>query len=562
MRAEVELGQAPAPALLERPRTPTRGPAPRLDRFDVAVLVAFAAVSIWVLALDLWQVVAHGLVWTGTDGLYLVDQMQYVAWVREASHHVLASNLFVLRSTPADYLQPAVVISGGLSALGLPPWLALLLWKPVAVGSAFFAVREYTRRVVTGVWQRRTALVLALFFGSFTVVYGSFGVVGDLFMGFLSWGYTFGLLAVAAMVAAMLAYDRGRSRRRLGWAAPALGALASLLHPWQGELLILVVLGGELVMWRRGRDRPRPGLKLAAVTVAATAAPLAYYAILGKLDLSWQLAQVSSKHSFSLGTFLLAIAPLALPAALGYRGRCTTFLDAATRTWPIASLAVFVLSATALSATPLHAFEGVTIPLAVLAVRGLQGVQLAGLPYRRALAVGAVALATIPATAYELASARTLVTPSAGNANFVSSDERHALRHLASDPTRGGVITRFYLGAVVPAETGRRTFVGNCMWSEPHCTPRSWLVQHLFDGSLAPEATRAIVQLSGARFVLSDCQVGRDMTPVLAPITVSVRRFGCASVYKIDAPGRPVGPLAESGGHAALRAPGRQQRQG
>src|SRR5438270_4013027 len=208
MRAEVELGQAPAPALLERPRTPTRGPAPRLDRFDVAVLVAFAAVSIWVLALDLWQVVAHGLVWTGTDGLYLVDQMQYVAWVREASHHVLASNLFVLRSTPADYLQPAVVISGGLSALGLPPWLALLLWKPVAVGSAFFAVREYTRRVVTGVWQRRTALVLALFFGSFTVVYGSFGVVGDLFMGFLSWGYTFGLLAVAAMVAAMLAYDR------------------------------------------------------------------------------------------------------------------------------------------------------------------------------------------------------------------------------------------------------------------------------------------------------------------------------------------------------------------
>ena len=108
MRAEVELGQAPAPALLERPRTPTRGPAPRLDRFDVAVLVAFAAVSIWVLALDLWQVVAHGLVWTGTDGLYLVDQMQYVAWVREASHHVLASNLFAwlkLRGLPRRQFQ-------------------------------------------------------------------------------------------------------------------------------------------------------------------------------------------------------------------------------------------------------------------------------------------------------------------------------------------------------------------------------------------------------------------------------------------------------------------------
>ena len=42
--------------------------------------------------------------------------------------------------------------------------------------------------------------LLALFFGSFTIVYGSFGVIGDLFPGFLSWGYTFGLIALAAMV--------------------------------------------------------------------------------------------------------------------------------------------------------------------------------------------------------------------------------------------------------------------------------------------------------------------------------------------------------------------------
>jgi len=56
------------------------------------VLAVFAGVSAWVLALDLWQVVVHGRVWTGTDGLYLVDQMQYVAWVRDASDHVLASD--------------------------------------------------------------------------------------------------------------------------------------------------------------------------------------------------------------------------------------------------------------------------------------------------------------------------------------------------------------------------------------------------------------------------------------------------------------------------------------
>ena len=77
--------------------------------------------------------VVNGRVWTGTDGVYIVDQMQYLAWIRDASHHVLSSNLFVLRATPHDYFQPAVVISGAITALGVAPWLSLLLWKPVAV---------------------------------------------------------------------------------------------------------------------------------------------------------------------------------------------------------------------------------------------------------------------------------------------------------------------------------------------------------------------------------------------------------------------------------------------
>ncbi|MBV9465283.1 MAG: hypothetical protein JO206_08535, partial [Solirubrobacterales bacterium] len=62
----------------------------RIDPVELAVLAAFAAVSVWVLALDLWQVVAHGLVWTGTDGFFVIDQLQYLAWIRDASHHLLA----------------------------------------------------------------------------------------------------------------------------------------------------------------------------------------------------------------------------------------------------------------------------------------------------------------------------------------------------------------------------------------------------------------------------------------------------------------------------------------
>ena len=67
--------------------------------------------SLWVLGVDLFQVVVHSRVWTGTDGVYIVDQMQYLAWIKSASQHVLASNLFVVQPTPADYFQPAVAIS-------------------------------------------------------------------------------------------------------------------------------------------------------------------------------------------------------------------------------------------------------------------------------------------------------------------------------------------------------------------------------------------------------------------------------------------------------------------
>ena len=43
-----------------------------------------------------------------------------------------------------------------------------------------------------------------------------------------------------------------------------------------------------------------------------------------------------------------------------------------TRIWPLAAILIYVLSASTLSATPLHAFNGITIPLAVLAVTGVR----------------------------------------------------------------------------------------------------------------------------------------------------------------------------------------------
>jgi len=547
----IDLGTA-TPAPIGTPVSVPRAHR-HLDRFELGILAAFAAVSVWVLGIDLWQVLVHGRVWTGTDGVYIVDQMQYLAWIRSSSHHLLASNLFVLRATPADYFQPAVVISGGLAALGVSLPVSLLIWKPVTVIALFFAVREYAYRTLDGAWSRRVAILLALFFGSFTVIYGSVGVIGDLFPGFLSWGYEFGLMALAAMVWSLLYYDRARTRGEITWIPGLLGALSSLLHPWHGELLLVVVVFAELLALLMRRPTRRV-LELLALTVALTALPLIYYLLLGRLDLSWKLARDASKHEFSLWSILLVVVPLLIPAMLVYLRRPRDFIGTVTRSWPLAALAVYLLSASGLSATPLHAFQGITIPLSVLAVQGVRLINWRRLPYRAALAGLAVFLFTVPATAYELYNARKLASPTTDNANFIEHDEKAALDYLEDSRTPGGVLTRSYLGAMVPEKTGRRAFVGDCLWSQPNCYGRVHQAQTLFDGTFTTKRARAFVRSTGARFVLADCATTANLGRTLAPLLVSLKRFGCATVYELDAPGRPMGPLAESRGHAAVRA--------
>ncbi len=531
VHAEVEQA---APVATEPPESRPRSRRGGLDGFDLLVLLAFALVSVWVLGLDLWQVIVHGRAWTGTDGSYIVDQMQYLAWIRDASHHVLAGNLFVLGHTTSDYFQPVITISGLIAALGVAPWLVLLLWKPVAVLSCFAAARAFAHRNVVGLWPRRAALVLTLFFGSFTVVYGSFGVVGDLFPGFLTWGYTFSVISIAALAFAVLSYDRARARSHRIWLPGLLGAIASALHPWQGETLILIVIGAELMMWRR-RSAPRPRLLLPGLTIAMSATPLLYYAILGRVDSSWGLARDASKHTFSLLTIVLVLLPLMIPAVLAYRKRPQTFLELVTRIWPAAALVVYVLSATELSATPLHAFSGITFPLSVLAVQGLQAAGWSRLRHPRLIAAVVIALLTIPATVFELHAVSGLVTPTPGNPNFIADAEQRALDYLARNPQPGGVLTRFYLGTVVPAQTDRRTYVGNCLWSQPDCGGRAKVTEDLLEGALSPAASRSLVLGSGARFVLGDC-TSVDLSRTLAPILQSVARFGCASVYTVRPP--------------------------
>src|SRR5208282_4759918 len=117
-----------------------------------------------------------------------------------------------------------------------------------------------------------------------------------------------------------------------------------------------------------------------------------------------------------------------------------------------------------------------------------------------------------------------------GNANFITPSENAALEYLARDPRPGGVLTRFYLGMILPARTGRNTYVGDCYWSQPHCGYRSRTSEALLTDALSPARARAFVRSSGARFVLADCR-SSNLTATLAPLDDEVRRFGCATVY-------------------------------
>jgi hypothetical protein len=110
----------------------------------------------------------------------------------------------------------------------------------------------------------------------------------------------------------------------------------------------------------------------------------------------------------------------------------------------------------------------------------------------------------------------------------------------------------------VPEKTGRQTLVGDCLWSQPNCLERGSAAESLFNGSLGARATRTLVVLSGARFLLSDCQATAELGKTLGRLIISAHHFGCASVYQLDAPGAARGPLTESPANAAVRAPRRQ----
>ena len=513
------------------------------DRIEWALLATVALWSLLPLAMLFLaapggQAVADGRgAFTGSDGLQLPDHMQYLAWIRDAGEHVLFANRFDVVADPHLFLHPMFALSGLAWRLGASLQLSYLLWKPVAVLVLFGGFAAYVRRMVDPpAAPRSAALVLSLFFFTPVVPLIEWGdvaqahafpslVIGlELFPAGLLWGVLPTAVALGLMPVFLLGIERildrpERPGARLLLATSLAGALVSWLHPWQG-LTLLIMVGG-LVAW--GRFAPRH-LRLVA-PVAGAVAPIAYYYVLSRTDSSWEF--VSRPNDLPHWGLWLAIG-LGPPLAAAAVGLGTRRLDTGERLLVLWVPAALALYAGLGSSYIYHAFAGLSLPLAVLAVRGARRLRLP-----RPVAAALLAAAVLPGIAFYVD-----YFADRADDHFLGRSETAALEHLDRHPRRGAVLAHVTLGRTVPAFTGRHTWVGHPTWT-PDNTRREELAGALFAGRLSPQAARELVTGSGVAFLLSRCSDRHDLRRALGAVVRSVRRFGCAAVYEVGGRGTP-----------------------
>ncbi len=444
-----------------------------------------------------------------------------------------SSNLFSLAPSAHVFLEPLALVSGALWRLGLSIQLAYLIWKPLAALALFAAAFVWARRFFERQAARMAAIALALFLyapASWIMNWGKLGTGGFRFQVYLIgwevlaanklWGYAPSAFAIALMPVVMLSLERAleapRGRSWIGPSALAAGAalLAALLHPWQG-VTVLVVLGG-LAVWQRLR-----GLRTLILPALGAALALGYYYLLAHTDPTWKLASAhEAANRVPTTALLLALGPLAVIAALGLHRPGAAVAERALLLWVLGSFVTYY----AVDSFPTHAFQGLSFPLAVLAVRAGQRLRLpvpAG-----ALAVAAV---SIPGLAWD---AQKLLLSAHGTVPqyYLTAGDASALDWVASAAPAGGVLAPEPFADVVPSQTGRAVWVGHPYWSEDYHV-RAHLDNTLFDGRMRPRAARAFVASTGASLLVADCGHRADLTRALGPMLASVHRFGCATVY-------------------------------
>jgi hypothetical protein len=486
---------------------------------------------------------ADGLI--GADGVLGADQLQYLSWIRDAGSHGLASDLFSLTPSGHVYLEPLFTISGLLWHLGLSLQLSYLIWKPIAVVVLVLAAIDFARRAFGEEGAARAAaVVLALFlFTPLDALFSWSGLGSDqfrfqiyllgdeLFAAGKLWGYVPSALALALVPIALLAAERAldpfqgsrpahRALLRHGNRGALLtcslaAALAAWLHPWQG--LTLIVIFVVLAFWQRLEG----GLALLIPAIAA-GLPLLYYFWLEHSDPAWRRAQnFEVTTHLSLITLLAGLGPLAVIAAFGARRPGRDLFEQALLVWIPACFVSYIVTGGAS-----HALQGLSFPVAVLAVRGAQRVRLP-------TAVGALLLVllTVPGMIYVARKVvRTADQPHV--MYYLTASDQRALQWVAARPADQGVLAPTPFAAVVPGQTGHAVWAGHGYWS-PHYRQRARQADALFGGRLHGADAVALVRSTGAFILISDCGHRHDLATALRPILASVHRLGCARVYTV-----------------------------
>lgn len=501
-----------------------------------------AAVTLWSFAFTAAALVPWfdlDGIWAG-DGRTSQDLWQYMSWARESGDHFLIANRFDLAPYDPVFLHPVFLLSGVLWKLGLPIQLAYLVWKPVAIAALVLACVRFARRHLPTVNQQIAGAVLAIFM--YTPIQaltelrdsaddarnvGIDQLQSNLLLGPHTAGSLPLVLSVAAMPFFLLGAERlvregARGHAGLVAATAFAGMAASWCHPWQGLTLLAIV--GATWAWERF---DRSWLVL-AVPVAATAVPIAYYGLLGRYSDAFQIVGERQLQQPGVRLTLVTLAPMIIAAwaALRLRPQKGAVGERLLFIWPLVCLALYFGLGT--DDYSLHALNGITVPLGILAVRAW-AIRAERRPGRARLTavlgliflLGSVPIYTI----------RTMQR-AAGN-EFRSADTAgvdRALEWLEARPGPGGVFADLKTGAPVPAMTGRPTWVGHQAWT-PGFLERDRVARRVLGGAYGDAEARRAIERTGARFVLGNCT--HDLRPALGDSVVASRQFDCTVVIEL-----------------------------
>ena len=491
---------------------------PKTRPFSLVMAVGTVATA-WCLATLAFVVVwctAKGLTFVGPySALFGNDELRYLAWIREAGLHGLIADPY-RAGAPQVYLQPVFLISGLLWRAGLSIQLSYLVWTPLALVTLAYGYARFTGRFLAGREHAAAFALSLLYFSPLVPLFDYGGIVNanganDLVIAashgasyWQAWGFLPTVIALGLMPLFLLGVEAmisGDPDRLAVIGTSLAGLVVAWLHPWGGLELILVTAG--VIILRRIPIRANQ----LVIPALAVAGPLVYYEILSRVDPAWSLSLLRSGTGGPVWPLVIAYLPLLLLAFLALRPPRTPG-EQLLGLW----LAAAALAYLALPDSRDAALEGISLPLAILAVSGWRRLKLSP-----RVAWVAVALAVLPGAAY---SADTFWD------YFRSHDVPFGLRRgeqqamLSLQRVRANVLATAYLAPALPAIT---SFVGRPLSIPPF----------LLDAPVSTSAAQRFLTSANIRAVILDCVSShQDLAGVIPRVGLARQNFGCARVFR------------------------------